>query len=668
MKLFFRTLWFLVPLGHPAAAGRAEGPSDCHLASLPIELRDLVFLSLSLVDYSNVLATSKQALTYRASDHVVLELMRRAAEETEQLELAVAGERGRIMDILSSLHVVIGHHLCLLSSHAEQNIEPSEVTGLFHARFSAVAELSSRKMWKRACMTGLLPRGELGTLYLSWSPDFFLENVRHLLFAAVATGNLDILKASFDPLPAWILRPVCQGIALCGSMELLEAVQTRVPAIIQCFEHLLVAALQFGRERFFRQVWPLALESLNEQQRSEIIREVFAEACATGALGVVEDLFNYTLPAWKQEDLANGLDEAARNGHLPVLKFLVFDESGQVRCDIAISDLQGPLLRAAEHDRSNVIEYFLLDWDDQHRETLKELVPSLLTVAAREAAFKTLGLLLGRDRRGEALAPRLELPAWLLRNVVNNGRLDVLEYLLGLEKTDPRLNRISWAVDDNILLKSACFRGHLPIVQFLLRIDEQGVPVLPGIDPGAEANHCLRSACQEGHFNIVKELLRTDEEDSLIYQTIQPGSSNNHPLITAASHGRVNIVRFLLQKKPRCDGYLFAGIDPAARDQSALRLAAENGHLNVIRLLLKRDAHQRPLHPGVAIPRGLLAAIAWSNGYVEVMKVLLQHPIANRATEIHDALEEAAANNSHSMISILQEALNKCGGGRTQAP
>ena len=134
-------------------------------------------------------------------------------------------------------------------------------------------------------------------------------------------------------------------------------------------------------------------------------------------------------------------------------------------------------------------------------------------------------------------------------------------------------------------LHSASFKGHLPVVRYLLR---HGVDANVR-DSGKDTPLLLAS--WEGHRDIVQCLLEhgavVDSRDQFDYT----------PLALAASYGHVNVVRMLLEHH--------ANVDARNKfQQSPLILAAQNGNVDIVQVLLEHhaDVHsqgpdgQTPLH------------------------------------------------------------------------
>lgn len=618
----------------------------------------MIALEWSLVDYANMLKAFENASLYSASYYVAFELMKRAAEELELLEFEVTAERMRLMAIISSLDTVVDIHHRGLSIYAQDDAAPREVAMHIQTRFLECAELSDQPIWKATCMAGLVRGGKLSVVASHFSSAFIENERRYLLFAAVSTGSWEILGDSMGSISRWEAVGVTLGIAYCGSVATFTETQRRALVTTDDIQVILERALLFGREAFVNEMLSVMLSDPIGPRRAQALEEIFEKACATGALGTVKRLIECGGRGLRGFCVVNSLNAAALYGHLVIVKSLVLEKDSPFKKYGSSSLLHGLLWRAANRNHLDFLRFFLIDWDDPRREQQRASVSSAFAGAASGGALQAMDFLLGKDNSGRDLASHFEISTVMLVKIEWHDRLDVLNYLVELEKTEPRLQSINWATDNNKLLRTACSKGHLHLLQFLLRTDERGDFVLSGIDPGASSNNALCSACRWGRLAIVKELLKTDAEGNLVYRTVQPGCENNLPLIRAACHGHLDVVQFLLQRGPKGCAYLFAGVDPTANDQQALREAASGGYATIVEFLLKRDVNGEYVHPGVVVPRGLLRRLVSKPTLETVVRILLQHPIVERAAEIQQALDHARRKKLCVMIQLLEDAMN----------
>lgn len=630
-------------------------PSETPCALQPdtyfLETRGAVFLDQSLVEYAEALETSTTVFEYGASDHVAHKLMEKAAEEILSLSLGPVKERNRYKKILSSLKTVMSIHYGLPNA---STVDPKKAVEHVELRFAeCIKHLNTHALWKGTCMAGLLQKGQLTTWFPHFSPEFVKENLGHLLFAAVVTGNLDLLANLEEP-PQWPERQdLARGIMFRGSVKVLDKVQHYVPTITEDFFDMVKGALKFGQANFAHHLLPRVLADAHEDDRQRHVTRTFVEACASGALGMVMDLIHDYSTLLERDDLLKGLDEAATAGHRPIVMFLALEMNSPARDMIFTSPT--PLIKAAEKNRVDILKFFLVDWKDRRREFLvARNVPKLFAAAAEGGSLEAMRLLLGKDLEGKHLASSFEISFFTLEKITSRGHLDVLEFLWMLEKTDSRLQGIDWRSGWYSAIRYAHVKNASSILEFFLQVDDKQNFILPGLDSEIFDDDALEKVCREGHYSIAKKLLQTDAANNLVYTTIHPGAKDNEALLTAISYGRREIVRLLLQKGPKGHGYLFEGIDPAARGQAPLMRAATLRKLDIVQLLLEKDSDGAYIHPTVAIPSGLLEELASNDENAGIVAFLLRHEIANREAEIRLALRAAVQSDSRQMILALQ--------------
>lgn len=630
----------------------AKGSHERQQDTTVLEMRGATFLNLSLVEYAEALASSKNAVAYGASADVAQKLMEKAAREMSSLSFGPVKERRRLTKILSSLKTVMTvHHGSLTSSTSA----PKDSARHIQTQFAECAKLlSSNGLWKGTCMSGLLQKSQLKTLFPHFSPQFVQENLGPLLFAAVTTGNSDLLRRLASPPSGSVRQDLVKGIALSGSIEILDEVQRYVPTIAEAFLDMLIWALHFGQERFVHKVLPRALAKANGKHWDAFLRATFSRACFSGALGTVIDLIHDHSEELERADLLEGLNEAAAAGHLSVVLFLVLETTSPIKDPIF--SLPAVLITAAKHNRVNILKFFLVEWEDPRRRVFENDIAEMFAAAAEGGALKAMRLLLAKDRWGQNLASRFEISS-TLGKIVGLGHLEVLQYLWMLEKSSSRLQRINWKSGWHSALAQAGRNNALGMLEFFLQVDDRGEFVIPGIDSTPVTSRALCQVCRAGHLGIVRELLRTDAEGHLVHKSVKLDDQSNEALVAAAAEGHLEIVRLLLQRSPQGEGYLFKDIDPAFGDQILLRVAAMSRRHEIVELLLKRDDHGAPIHPGVTVPSGLLQELAFRQDHVDIVALLLEHDIVDREAEIRAALEVATELGSPLMCDFLQKGL-----------
>jgi hypothetical protein len=172
-----------------------------------------------------------------------------------------------------------------------------------------------------------------------------------------------------------------------------------------------------------------------------------------------------------------------------------------------------------------------------------------------------------------------------------NGHLEVVVQLLG--KVDPTKK-------DSVALRRASGRGHLEIVELLLKDGRA--------DPTAWDSEALRHASNRGHVEIVKLLLKDGRAD--------PTAMGGESLYEASHWGYPGVVRCLLQ-----DGRA----DPRAHDNEALMVACLYGRLEIVKLLLQDGRVDPAANNNRAIRR------AYIHDHVEIFKILIQTPNVKKA-------------------------------------
>lgn len=668
---FHARLVQIVSLGHAtfAAASTTEHDGlECLPRMLPLEMRDQVVTNLSMDEYAQVLRTSKQAREIGASDHVALELLKRGAQEFDSLDLRLPSERDRIMAILAGLSCIIKVHATLAAGHPDPEAE--KPAGSLESRFNLCAGLSTKDLWRGICMAGIVSDKGWKGLLTELLPKSREENMRHLLFAAVVIADLELIdillgdcELAFQErsTPAQKspenceINAIVRGIALRGSASLLAELQMRMPNLMENLPQLLVMSIRFGREAFYNEVLPLLPLGMI---RDSTLEQILLEACWCGFLDIVRDLHKRYPQALTKWSLREGLRCAAQSGHLPIVQFLAWDENHRARDHLDKYILMEVLADAALHNRPNILEFLLCDFIEPYSTELRTFIPKLFIKAAMQSSFAVMDLLLERDSRGDLLAPRMHIGYADLSDIVAAGNSGIYEYVWRRQKTDPRFQHLDRAEAYHVALMDACSRGNLSTVKFLLQVNDNNVLVIPEINLDTRCSGVVYEACRKGHDEIINMPSANDEEHLFLYRATFPNLENKTPLLIATACGRLEVVQFLLQRKPghrRPILYPLEDADLAVLYRSALKVAAENGQYQVVKFLLARDAYGAYIHPGVAVPEGVLISLAAQPHHADLLKTLLQHRIINRAAELHQALQNAKQGNNHLIANLLQE-------------
>lgn len=212
----------------------------------------------------------------------------------------------------------------------------------------------------------------------------------------------------------------------------------------------------------------------------------------------------------------------------------------------------------------------------------------------------------------------------LLHVACTMGYLDIARYLANEHHLDPNARNREGAT----MLYSACYNGHLHIMKFLIgemRCDAKTACVAAPDDSGSGANSdsdgeallaeeesLLYTACSRGHLDIVMYLVHE--------QAFDPHAPNKFgvtPLHIACSNGQLEVVRHLVEKE-HC---IVACVDD--NGCTPLHVACESSDpaaLKIVEFLVAQDAcdprardncDNTPLH------------VACRYGRLEVVKVLL---------------------------------------------
>jgi ankyrin repeat protein len=315
-------------------------------------------------------------------------------------------------------------------------------------------------------------------------------------------------------------------------------------------------------------------------------------------------------------------------GHLQIVKLFV--EKYQV--DPSYQD-QRALLSAVRHGHDDVVEFLLKD---------SRVDPSVqdheaLACACKRGNLKLFKLLLKHERTAlvSASHPALAIAAEnghteMVKMLLDFGRFDPKSALrfdvhripseeilsLLLTKTDPypydvltqmccslwkdrssflkvflKDHRVNLGYDNQLVFRSACSKGALDIVEFLLQ--------------DSRVNPC-------GHRNVIDEVIRSSVDVVkflLGHPRFDPSALDQEALAWAVTNDWNEKVELLLQDKR---------VDPSARQQAAVQQAAGHSDSRTLELLL-RDPR---VDPSVSSQQALLNAIDAENA--DNVRLLLQ--------------------------------------------
>lgn len=642
-------------------ASRA-GDLFAELYRLPVELRDAIFMHTSLFDYAMLLRTSRNSNAIRASDEFAFRLVRKAAEEMKTLRTTLYADRIRLKALVSCVITIIRIHFGLPVNRADLSTSYyKDSLSELEKRFARLSRLLKQNLWRRACMSGLVGTQNLESVLPFMSASFIIKNIDHILAVVVGLGDnksLGYLMKYYGFLVTKPLDGILFGLALNGTHEMLCVVQSHEIDVRPMLSSVLLYASFLGRETFIKTLLPTILSFTSPIYHKVLIGDLLEDAGVSGCRGIVKYIVTQYSQLVSLSRLALPIALAIENGHLDILKLLLWDEGDN--CPSKLIDknvLDDALISAAQHNRLEILRYLLLDPYRRFGD-FSESIKYAFLEAIRNDSVEAIELILEQDSNNSILNHFQGLEGELLSRIVSSGHVRVLELILRLALSDSRFAAYTISGNEALCRRVACEKGSLSIVQFLLRVDGNGNYVFPGMDPGASQNELLVLACKYNRLDIVQELLKMDMNDNLVHQTVRPDVNHNKPLRIAACYGSLQVLKFLLQKSPTCRGkmkYKFAGINPADRRQDALEVAACNGHFPIVQYLLQKIGDEY-VFPEVMIPPGLLKDCV----NVEVVAALLEHQFSDRDTEIQLAINVARAyHGQDDLIELLQATLDK---------
>ena len=157
-----------------------------------------------------------------------------------------------------------------------------------------------------------------------------------------------------------------------------------------------------------------------------------------------------------------------------------------------------------------------------------------------------------------------------------NGRLDIVRYLVNDQKVDP-----GYTSGDNTPLHGACGGGNLELVKFLVE-EKKCDPTQIVLTEKVYAVSPLHSACKNGHLDIVRYLV---EE-----QRVNPADTTNYqhevvfpPLHVACSMGHLEVMKYLIGKGCSLT-QMFKHHNGVCA--SAFQFACITGQVNVVRYFI----------------------------------------------------------------------------------
>jgi ankyrin repeat protein len=191
-----------------------------------------------------------------------------------------------------------------------------------------------------------------------------------------------------------------------------------------------------------------------------------------------------------------------------------------------------------------------------------------------------------------------------LQVAAERGHVPIVELLLKVHDVNPNFVG-GWLQAAPLLL--AAERGHSVIVKLLLAVASINADVGDVRDQGCTP---LIHACKKGHVSIVEQLLARHDVNFNAR-----GAFTSTPLIAACRRNRVEIIKLLFTKRGSLDPTI---VDMAGND--ALRSAASYGYVDIMKLLLDHP----DVDPNSSGRGGDTALIHVSrHGFPDAVKLLL---------------------------------------------
>eukprot|EP00127_Corallochytrium_limacisporum_P006131 Clim_evm80s218 gene=Clim_evmTU80s218 len=274
---------------------------------------------------------------------------------------------------------------------------------------------------------------------------------------------------------------------------------------------------------------------------------------------IVEDLG--TDPDVQDEDGESPVQLAASGGHLECLEYLVRDRNA----DVDVKDVEGstPCHWAARNGYLHCLRFLHESGANFNLRDNDGDTPAAL--AAFDGHLNCLQFLTSELKVD--IDTRNSYGSTMVHAAARNGHIRCLTYLINILQCDKDV------VNENgkTPLHLACAGGHLSCVRFL--IEECGANVKA---EDKEGNTPLHWAAQGGHISSVRFLMEECGADCN-----KLNAEKETPIYWAASNGSVNCLRYMINE---CRG------DASIKESSGLtpaHIAAQEGHVGCLRFLLE---------------------------------------------------------------------------------
>jgi len=370
--------------------------------------------------------------------------------------------------------------------------------------------------------------------------------------------------------------------------------------------------------------------------------EMVIKYCKEGKLEEVKYLIEVCgVNPYPHYDREAGLVQAARSGHLGVVKYLVSRHKAndkEVYCYF-----NAGFIAAAIAGRLQIVEYLwsLLEDNDSTRFAMRHALKG----AALEGRLDVVQYLCSMSEDYTPLKVKQEA----LVEALKTTKVTVVDYLLdfcGKGVLDKEKDEEPMKVDPVLKRREEEEKGRLVKVEdtFIQYCREGNLKKVEGfrmiytdtwLQPGCRDNEAIIRAAEGGHYDVVKHLCKfthgyigrvnpaardnlaivlaakNGRFDTLKYlcgrSDTNPGDRNNEAILEACIGGHTDVVRCLIS---------YPKVDPFVNENLPLTYAAKGGHLDIVKLLCWGGAD-----PKACNYRALKAAI--DNGHKEVALFLL---------------------------------------------
>jgi ankyrin repeat protein/Tfp pilus assembly protein PilF len=273
----------------------------------------------------------------------------------------------------------------------------------------------------------------------------------------------------------------------------------------------------------------------------------------------------------KADSSSKALREAAKGGHLEVVKFLL-DQADDVGETPGSTDCITALQEASEAGHPKVVQLLLNNYSGK----------TTLQAASKRGHLEIVQYMLDRGADVNEAAARFD-GRTALQAASEAGRISVVKLLL---KHHANVNDNPADYSGKTALQAAAGNGYLEVAQLLL---EHGADVNAKAATYGKSRTALQAASEGGHLEVVQLLLERGAEVNAEGPMYSFGRT---ALQAASAGGHLKVVRLLLEQGVKNNAEVWR------IGRTALQLASDGRHLKVVSLLLERDANFN-LHGGM---------------------------------------------------------------------